>query len=62
MRRVFNECVGCTSVGLRCLGSACPNRNVERLYCDRCGKEIVEAQQIDGEELCEECFDKASEE
>lgn len=51
-----DECVSC---GLFCMGSACPNRNVVRYYCDKCKIEFEpEALYVndDGEELCTECF------
>jgi hypothetical protein len=56
MKKVENHCVGCTDLGLHCLGSHCKNRNVEVLYCDRCGCEIED--DIDGEELCADCYDE----
>lgn len=37
--KIVNKCVGCTDVGLHCIGSSCPNRNIEVHYCDRCGAE-----------------------
>ena len=55
MRKVVNECVGCTDIGLHCIGSSCRNRNVIRFYCDRCGAE-VKLYHYDDEELCEECL------
>ena len=55
MRKTENECVGCASLGLYCLGSACPNRNVTRFYCDKCGEEAT-LYDYDGEELCEYCL------
>lgn len=57
MKRIENECVGCTEMGLPCRGSACPNRNVERFYCDEC-KEEAELYYYDGEELCIDCIVK----
>lgn len=54
MRSVENECVGCPPE-LGCLGSICPNRNVVRFYCDRCGEE-GKLYHYDSEELCEECL------
>lgn len=50
-----DHCVDC---GLSCLGSSCPNRNVEVYYCDKCNEEIPydEIYDVDGEELCEECL------
>ena len=50
-----NECVGCPPER-GCLGSACPNRNVRRLYCDRCGCEEEKLYKHDGEELCADCL------
>lgn len=56
MKKVFNECVGCTAIGLPCLGSACSFRNVTRLFCDWCGEETDILYEGEcGEELCEEC-------
>lgn len=50
-----NECVGCPKE-MGCLGSSCPNRNVEHLYCDRCGDDCEVLYDVDGEQLCEECL------
>lgn len=36
MKRIDDSCVGCTSVGLSCLGSACPNSPREIEFCDDC--------------------------
>lgn len=57
-REITNECVGCTSLGLHCMGSTCVNRNVIRYYCDKCGEEFEpEALYVtDDEELCDECL------
>jgi hypothetical protein len=49
-----NECVDC---GLSCLGASCPNRNVERYYCDECG-ESAEVNEICGMDLCDKCAEK----
>ena len=57
MKRVYNECVGCKEMGLHCLGSACPNREVTRYYCDCC-KDEAELYYYDGEELCIDCIEK----
>lgn len=58
MREVTDECVGCTSMGLHCIGSSCPNRNVVHYYCDRCGDEFDSNQlyQYEGEEVCGNCI------
>lgn len=52
MKKITNECVSC---GLPCLGSRCPNRNVTRFYCDKCGEETT-LYDYYGEELCESCL------
>ena len=54
-KEYVNECVGCTSMGLPCIGASCPNRNVLRFYCDCCGSEN-DLYEFDGEELCEGCI------
>ena len=53
MVKIENHCVDC---GLPCLGKACPNREVEVHYCDKCGEELEDIFEVDGEELCEECL------
>lgn len=58
MIRYENECVGCPPE-LGCLGNSCPNRNVERHYCDECGIEIEpDIELYDGLELCDKCKEK----
>ncbi len=42
-----NECVGCPPE-MGCLGSACPNRNVKYLYCDKCGEDAEKLYVVDG--------------
>ena len=56
MEKMFNECVGCTDLGKPCIGLHCPNRNVLRVFCDRCGEELGDIYDVDGEELCEDCL------
>ena len=53
MVKIENQCVGCD---LPCMGESCINRNVEVHYCDKCGEELDEIFEVDGEELCEECL------
>ena len=57
MIRIENHCVGCTDFGLHCLGSSCPNRDVEVHTCDRCGEEVEldDIFEVDGEEICYDC-------
>ena len=50
-----DECVGCPTE-LGCMGSACPNRNVPHLYCDKCDEEVEKLYKYDGEEICEDCL------
>lgn len=56
MVKYENHCVGCTSMGLHCMGSSCPNSNVPVHYCDKCGDELEEIYDVDDEELCEHCL------
>ena len=56
MKKLIDECVGCTSMGLSCMGITCPNRNIPVYYCDECGEEMEEVYEVYGEELCEECL------
>lgn len=60
MRKTEDECVGCTSLGLSCIGAGCPNRNVTRLYCDKCGIE-TDLYYFDGQELCLDCIEESLE-
>ena len=61
--KIVNECVGCTDVGLYCIGSGCPNRRVERYYCDRCGSECSHDNGDFGfDDLCEDCYEVMSRE
>lgn len=53
MIKYENECCDC---GLPCLGDRCPNRNVRRLYCDKCGNDCRELYEVDGEQLCDDCL------
>ena len=55
MQKIKNECVGCSDMGMHCLGSSCPNRNVVHFYCDKCKKETT-LYDYYGEELCEHCL------
>ena len=49
-----NECVGCVSSGLPCMGSACPNRHVPHYFCDECGDE-AKLYEYEGSQYCERC-------
>ena len=54
MIKYENECVGCPPE-MGCLGDGCPNRNVPRYYCDKCGEEMDAYFDIDGEIICDDC-------
>lgn len=56
MIKIENHCVGCANDTYPCLGSHCSNRHVEVHCCDKCGDEIEESFEVDGEELCEYCL------
>lgn len=48
-------CVGCPP-WMGCREPVCPNKNVPRLYCDKCDTEADELFKIDGEEFCLDCL------
>ena len=54
LRYYENECVGCPPE-MGCLGSSCPNINVEHIVCDICGEE-TKLYHYDGQEICAECI------
>lgn len=55
MKRYENECVGCYTVGLHCLGANCRNRNVPHWYCDKCKNED-RLFHFEDRELCAGCI------
>lgn len=50
-----DECCGCAVPSYPCMGSACPNRNVPHLYCDKCEEEVEDLYKTEDGELCAEC-------
>ena len=56
MKKIENHCCDCATEGYPCLGSSCPNKNVEVYYCDKCGDQLEDIYDVDGEELCESCL------
>lgn len=52
-----NECVGCPP-DMGCLGSACPNRRVPHLYCDKCKREVDDLYDYDDKQICLDCIVK----
>ena len=55
MKRIENDCVGCTDLGLSCMGGGCPKREAVHYYCDECGSE-EELYVFEDEELCIGCI------
>ena len=51
-----DECYSCAVPAYPCIGSACPNRNVKHLYCDKCKDDVEKLYKYDGQEICEECL------
>lgn len=60
MTKYEDECVGCTDLGLHCMGNCCPNRNVRRTYCDKCEEETDDSELYDMDycEVCKDCLEK----
>ena len=60
MIKIENHCCDCATGAYPCRGASCPLRRVEVHYCDKCGAEIPEDDggEMDGLELCEECYGK----
>lgn len=57
MIRYENECVGCTEMGMYCIGESCSNRHVKHYYCDECGEEADELYEYDTDYwICEDCL------
>lgn len=56
MLKYEDRCLGCTDMGMRCLGRGCPNKNVPVYYCDKRGEELDAVYVDDGEHLCEQCL------
>lgn len=50
-----DECCGCAVPAYPCMGSACPNRNVPHLYCDKCEEEVEDLYKTEDGELCAKC-------
>ena len=63
MLKHVDECVGCPPEK-GCLGSACPNRNVPRWFCDECENEVERAELIvfNGKQLCYDFLEEPEDE
>ena len=59
MKFYVDECVGCSGMGLPCLGSSCPNRNAVHWRCDGCGDEDVPLYEFEDKELCMGCIEQS---
>lgn len=57
MVKYENECCGCAVPAYPCMGSACPNRRVPYLYCDKCGEEVDKLYEYDSQQLCIDCIE-----
>ena len=60
MVRYENECVCCPKE-MGCLGDSCPYIKVKRIYCDNCDEDCTDEtdtpiRNIDGEQICMDCF------
>lgn len=64
MRTIENRCCDCAVGAYPCLGSSCPRRKMEVIYCDNCGAEIEDEipLSVDGNDYCESCFNEIFEE
>ena len=58
MIKFKNRCCDCAVPGYPCRGSRCPLREVEVHYCDKCNEELDDIYELDGEELCEYCYEE----
>ena len=59
MKKEVDLCVDCTAVGLHCRGEACDYfKPVTVIVCAKCGEELDDVYDVDGEELCEDCLRK----
>ena len=56
MVKFENHCRGCATDGYHCIGSVCKYRRVPVYYCDKCGIDLLDVFESDGDELCEDCL------
>lgn len=56
MLRVENHCCDCATPGYPCRGNLCSLTHVEVHYCDKCGDELDDIYDVEGEEFCEYCL------
>lgn len=61
MKYEVNECCDCATETYPCIGDSCSLRHVTYYQCDRCGCNGLtedEIHEVDGEDLCDTCFDE----
>ncbi len=59
MVELIDMCVGCTDMGLHCRGLACPYHDpVYVFYCDECGAEMKNFDDLEGRHICDNCLEK----
>ena len=61
MKYEINECCDCATEPYPCVGNSCFMRHVVYYQCDRCGCGGLtedEIHEVDGEDLCDTCFDE----
>lgn len=55
MKKIIDECVDCTSMGLHCMGAACSKRRQEIHVCDNCECNDT-LYHFEGGEYCIDCI------
>lgn len=55
MVRFIKECVGCTDIGLPCMGYGCTQGYME-IKCDWCDCDADELYKYYGDEICRDCL------
>lgn len=60
-----NDCCSCATESYPCIGDSCSMRHAIYYRCDRCGCDGLtedEIHRVDGEDLCDVCFDEVEDE
>lgn len=55
MVNYIRECVGCTDIGLPCMGHIC-NQGHYEFICDWCNNKVDTLYEYDDDEICEDCL------
>lgn len=61
MKYEVNECCDCATDTYPCIGDSCSLRHATYYKCDRCGCDGLtedEIHEVDGEDLCDYCYDE----